>query len=357
MKNGGYIGTINAKRAAFLHGHPSKALHVILVTGEYGKSTTALLTANLLEADGHKVALFTNVESRIGDEPYKSAYDTSADALHSALALARKRGAEYVILEVSPFISQSHIASTIQYDSIIATSITDDLGSFFTKEVKYAALPYADEPTSISIAPHQIIYFGDKEGSDALIKDVTLRRGGTELTIALDHHHEYPLATYLAGSANTLNVAAAIALVYVLGGNVDNFAEGIARVESVPGNFEAITTNTPYRVLFDRAATADSLELVIASAKALTKRRLIVALDPLFDESSFIAVRTIADQVVSYGTAPDDGHIKLAKTQPDAIKSALRSGRIDDTVLFVGPTYQGVSIHDVPDTSDNPTGE
>lgn len=357
MKNAGYFGKINAKRAAFWHGHPSKSLHVILVVGEYGKSTTALLIANLLEADERKVALFTNLESRIDTEPYKTPYDTSADALHSALGAARKKNVEFVILEVTPFIRQHHIFSTIQYNSIVATSVTDDLGLFFNQEVESAALPFAKEPTQISVAPHQIIYFGDEKGSDALIKDVRLHRGGTELTMVLDHHHEYEIATYLCGTANVLNVAAAIALVYVLGGNVDTFAEGIARVESVPGNFETLATKTPYRVIMDRASTAHSLKLVIESAKQLTKRRLIVALDPRFDTTTVSLTEGIADQVVVYGSAHDDGHLKIAKNQPDAVRSALRGGRIDDTVLFIGPAYQGVSIHDIPDTAENSTGE
>ena len=357
MKNGGYFGKINAKRAAFWHGHPSKSLHVILVTGEYGKSTTALLIANLLEADQRKVALFTNLESRIGNEPYIASYDSSADALHAALSAARKSNVQFVILEVTPFIRQHHIFSTIHYNSIVATSVTDDLGLFFHQEVEFAALPFAKEATDIPVAPHQIIYFGDEKGSDAFIKDVKLQRGGTELTIVLDHHHEYELATYLSGMANVFNVAAAVAIVYVIGGDVDTFAEGIARVESVPGNFETLATKTPYRVILDRASTEHSLKLVVESAKQLVKRRLIVALDPKFDKSVISLTESLADQVVTYGSAEDDGHLKIAKNQPEAIKSALRGGRIDDTVLFIGPVYKGISIHDIPDAAEDGAGE
>ena len=49
-------------------GHPSRELEVAGITGTNGKTTTAYLLHSILEADGRRPGLLTNVERRVGEE-------------------------------------------------------------------------------------------------------------------------------------------------------------------------------------------------------------------------------------------------------------------------------------------------
>jgi UDP-N-acetylmuramoyl-L-alanyl-D-glutamate--2,6-diaminopimelate ligase len=56
----------------------------------------------------------------------------------------------------------------------------------------------------------------------------------------------------------------------------DAIADGIARVEGVPGRFEAIDEGQPFAVVVDYAHTPDSLATVLGAARDLGDGRVIV---------------------------------------------------------------------------------
>lgn len=340
MKQGrGYINKINAHGAALWYRQPSKSVHVIMVAGKYAKTTVALLLASVLETGDKRVAVFTGQSSLITGEPYLQQFDTSAATVQAALAAAAKARVDYVIIEATAFVCQEHILKTIHYNSIVATSIEVEIAHMFDREVEYVALPYAEEPLEIPLAPHQIAYYGRDARADIYIETSKLRRGGSEITLVLDHHNSYDLATYLLGEANVENVAAAIAMAYILGIPTDDFAEGVARIETVANNFEHVKLDAPYRLYVDSAANSESLDKLITSARALAKRRLLVALDDGFSLDDAKRAATSADQVTIYSSDVSDGHIVLAKNLDDAVITTVRGARTDDSVLLVGRKF------------------
>jgi len=335
----GYLKSLNAKRAALWYRQPSKSLHLVLVSGEAGKSTTALYLYHILRADERKTAVFTDVECYINDTPYNARYTQSASSIQAALAAAKKAECDFVIIELTPEINQKSILKTLHYNSVLATTITPDLTTLFDRETEFIALPYADEPLEIPLAPHQIAYFGDNPAADIYIDKLKLRRGGTELDIVLDHHHHHEVATYLLGVLNAHNAAAAIAMAYVLGVTTDCFAEGIARLESVSGNLEHVSINAPYNLYIDSAKSTFSAHEAVATLAGLKKRRLLVAVANSLPLELSREVANIADQVVVYGYDSVDGHLVLARDRDDAIEVTLRGARLDDLVLFLGDDF------------------
>lgn len=339
MRDTGIIGNISAHGTAFLYGNPSKSAHLILVAGQYGKSTTALLLANILEANGDKVAVFTNLKSSVLGEPYSRDYSASVRNLQSALRFAVKKHVDYVILEITGGINDLRIIRSLDYNSILATTIDQRLSSLFARTIEYLVLPYSDNSLSVPVAPHQIAYFGDTDKADIYLEKTNLMRGGTELGIVIDHHDNYQLATYLRGFANARNVAAAVAMAYVLGSSIDSLDEGVARLEVITGNFARIDINASYTLCVDSAASAESLELVLASAKAIAKRRLLVALGSDFDQTAITMANEYATQVTSYSVESADGHTILAKDFDDSVTVTTRGARLDDLVLLIGREY------------------
>ena len=57
---------------AHLHGHPSKKLFVIGVTGTKGKTTTIEVINAILEAAGKRTALISSLRMKVGDESKKN---------------------------------------------------------------------------------------------------------------------------------------------------------------------------------------------------------------------------------------------------------------------------------------------
>ena len=84
------------------HGHPSKSLCLIGVTGTNGKTSTATMLAHILESTGKKTGLIGTVECRCAGEritlgnPEKLANMTTPDPaeLYAILAQMRDMGAE-----------------------------------------------------------------------------------------------------------------------------------------------------------------------------------------------------------------------------------------------------------------------
>ena len=76
------------------HGHPSRSMTVIGVTGTDGKTTTCNLIYSILKAAGIRAGMISTVNAVIGDETYETGLHTttpdSADIQH---LLARMRDA------------------------------------------------------------------------------------------------------------------------------------------------------------------------------------------------------------------------------------------------------------------------
>ena len=350
--NMGKLKSFRAKQAALRYGNPSRVLNVIAVTGDYGASTTALLLARILGRE-RTVAVFTNIESSIAGNPYEPSALGSATELQAALAAARKAGAGYVMLEMTEAISTEAILGTLEFYAVLAiteSELSTDILSSPTCE--YAVLPYTSAADGQPIDSHKIIFFGEDIKADAYLEHVTERRGGTELTVVLDHHQRFELATYLIGRANARNVTAAVAMAYILGAPTETFDDAIADIETVHGNYERVVIDKPYRVIVDRARYPQSLELVLSTARALKKRRFLLVLGADFsDETSIGFGKAAADQVTVYGDASSDGIVVHEGTRDNAMRTALRGAKRDDTVLFVGREFEDLATTTLDDFS------
>ena len=84
------------------------------------------------------------------------------------------------------------------------------------------------------------------------------------------------IETPLRGLFNVENVLGAVAAGLLLDLDEDAIADGIARVDGVPGRFEAIDEGQPFAVVVDYAHTPDSLATVLRAARGLGDGRVIV---------------------------------------------------------------------------------
>ena len=331
------INKARSRKAALRYNHPSRNIRMILVGGNYGATATALYLCEVLREGGDKVAVFTDRRSQIEGEAYEERYDTSAETVQRAISHSRKR-ARTVIMEVTDAVIASHVLASLQCDMTIVTSDGDRASATLDVPSAYTVVPESVSVESLSVAPHQLISFGDSALAEARVGEVTLYRGGTEITVTIDHQTTLSLSTYLLGRANAYSVAAAVAASYLLGISIDDFAEGIARLESVQANFEELDLGQVYRVYVDQAADERSIDLISASAKQLAKRRLLVVCDTSIPTAALDMLGKRADRVTVVEGEETDGRYH-ADNGKHAIELTFRAAKKDDSVLILGPQY------------------
>lgn len=107
--------------------HPADKLMVIGITGTKGKTTTAYMLRDILQAAGHKTGLIGTVEYIIGDEHIEALNTTpEAELLQSVLFRMVQAGLDSVVMEVSSIALKSHRSQGFVFDMGIFTNIGED---------------------------------------------------------------------------------------------------------------------------------------------------------------------------------------------------------------------------------------
>lgn len=338
------FGAMKARKAAVQYGHPSKTLQLIVVAGPRGKSTTARMLAELLRESGKRVAVFTSSGSAIEDIPYTLQYAQSPDATQQAISAARKQRCDVVIMEQQGALNRGQVLATLHIDLALVVGEGEGVDTLLEQSLMYAVLPSGFNTESLIVAPHQLISVGHDENAEAVISDVKLYRKGTELTLTIDHQTVVTIATYLIGQANAVNAAFAAAAGYVLGVPVEVIPEGIARLEELQGNYQTIDHDGQYQIAVDDSTDRDGIEQLIASAKQLAKRRLMVVSDSSVDSLVVRDIKLDVDRLIGLA-----GHSQVLTDEADSLEEAvaiaLRAAKKDDTILLVGRDF-AAAAHD-----------
>lgn len=336
------FSAMRAKKAAVQYGHPSKGVQLVIVNGS-GAATAARLLAELMRESSKRVAVFTCRGSFVEDIPYTPAYELSPVTIQQALAAARKQRCEVVVMEATGALTRPQVLSTLHINMALATDTSESSQTLLEQSLMYAVVPHGLSTDNLPIAPHQMISVGEAAGAEARITNIKLYRRGTELTLTVDHQTVIELATHLVGQANAIAAAYAAAAGYVLGVSVDIIAEGIARLEDMPGNFQSIESkDSPYQIVVDRANQEPELSQLVDSAKQITKRRLLVVVDTTVDSQALVDVKPQVDRLIGV-----KGHSPVLTDQAtdlsDALAIARRAAKKDDLLLLLGREFAAVT--------------
>src|SRR3954453_22779089 len=129
-----------ARAAAAFYGDPTARLRVVGITGTNGKTTTAFLVRDLLEAAGRRCGLLGTIKSviggreRVGERTTPEAIDLQAD--FRAMIDA---GDTACAMEVSSHALELHRADAVHYDVAIFTNLTQDHLDFHPDMESYYA--------------------------------------------------------------------------------------------------------------------------------------------------------------------------------------------------------------------------
>ena len=293
--------------AARFFSDPSTELRVVGVTGTNGKTTTAFLLREILEAAGIQTGLLGTVRQVVGgiEEEVERTTPEAID-LQATFRRMLDAGDRACAMEVSSHALALHRCDAIQFEVALFTNLTQDHLDFHgTMEEYFAskrtlfemgpgtAVVNVDDPYGRRLAKDfECMTFSATGAPDAdlIACDVSYDATGSRFTVAPGPTGRYVkddltyrpvgsavrVRTGLPGAFNVANALGAFAATVAMEVKPETAAEGLARAERVPGRFEPIDEGQGFAVLVDYAHTPDSLVNVLSAARALADQRLIV---------------------------------------------------------------------------------
>lgn len=281
--------------AAEVHGHPSRALTVIGVTGTSGKTTTShLLEAGLIAA-GHPVGLIGTTGTRINGRAVPTALTTpEATTLQMLFSRMLAEGVTHVVMEVSSHALELGRVNGTVFDAAGFTNLSQDHLDFHpTMEDYFAAKALFFRPDSPVAARHRVVCVDDDWGcrmAELAGDPVTVSTGGgreatvrarqvsrdaagvQQLHIELPGH-EIRATLPLPGDFNIANAALATGLAWAVGVDIEAFVHGFPDV-AVPGRMEAIDAGQDFLAVVDYAHKPAAVAAVLDTLRSQITGRL-----------------------------------------------------------------------------------
>jgi UDP-N-acetylmuramoyl-L-alanyl-D-glutamate--2,6-diaminopimelate ligase len=276
-----------APLAARFYGDPTGELRVAGITGTNGKTTTAFLVREILQAADFRCGLLGTVKQVVGGVE-KEVVRTTPEAieLQATFRQMLEGGDEACAMEVSSHAMALHRADAIHFEVALFTNLTQDHLDFhadmedyflakrklFETEGLGVRIVNVDDPYGRRLAEEFECVTFSAEGAEAdySAQDVEFDATGSTFNVG-----EMRLRTALPGHFNVANALGAFAAAEAMGVGAEFAAAGLARAARVPGRFEPIDEGQGFAVLVDYAHTPDSLENVLRAARLLTTGKLI----------------------------------------------------------------------------------
>jgi UDP-N-acetylmuramoyl-L-alanyl-D-glutamate--2,6-diaminopimelate ligase len=283
--------------AARVYGDPSRALTLIGVTGTNGKTTTTYLVEGILAAAGRRAGVVGTIHYRCGDVIFEGERTTPEGSdLQALLARMRGLGAQAVTMEVSSHALVLGRVEGCAFDVGVFTNLTQDhldfhgtMEAYFeAKALLFRKLGEGGKP-----APAAVVNVDDPWGRrlpiPAGVRRITYGEGAEAeivpegITWSLEGIRgrfrtpagTIPVDSALAGQHNVANLMAAAGAALACGVAPDAVARGIAAMRAVPGRLEKVALGQPFGVVVDYAHTPDALERTLATARGLTRGRVL----------------------------------------------------------------------------------
>lgn len=287
------------------HGHPSRSIAVVGVTGTEGKSTTVWLIYRLLDLAGRKAGFISTVQFRTDDAVEANPeHQTTPEAttIHEKIARMVRSGFEFAIVE-----SSSHGLSprtgrlgNVAFDVGLMTNVRhehlefhgtweqyrDDKANLFRAldadvhhktiagsvvEVPSFGVACADDPSTPFFADVTgrpvYTYSATNPRANLHAHDIVIDERGADFVIS-DGDGEFAARIDLPGAFNVENVLGALSVVSRIADiPLERLVPLLPKLEPVPGRMTRIDQGQPFEVIVDYAHTPSSFEAILPSIK------------------------------------------------------------------------------------------
>lgn len=269
--------------AAEVHGHPSRRLRLVGVTGTNGKTTVTHMLESIVMATGQVAGLIGTVHTRVGGENIPNTRTTPESSdFQRLLARMVDRGAAVVAAEVSSHAVALHRVDATRFAVAAFTNLSQDhldfhgdmdaymaaKASLFEPDRCERAVVFVDDPAGAELAAGlSVPCLTVGAGADLEARDRRVSvDGSTFRLVAGPDEAEVSLA--IGGNFNIDNALVAAGCALSLGIPLADVAAGLSRFAGVPGRFEVVSGSDPVRVVVDYAHTPAGIESAVAAVRA-----------------------------------------------------------------------------------------
>lgn len=283
--------------ATELYGNPSKHLKVIGITGTKGKTTTALMTKQLLDKIGIPCGYIGSNGVIFGSQKIETANTTPES--HNIQEFMRDmidNGIHAVVIEISSQALKLGRALGINFDITIFTNFSpdhigpnehSDVKDYFLAKKKlfddfdaHTVIANADDPSTskmLADCKARKIYYSTQKRTDLTAESIGLLRTDKMLGASFDCIENgtiFPCSLSVPGEFNVHNSLAAIGVARVLGVDFKLITEALSSI-NVEGRFETICTQNGACFVIDYAHNGLSLKSAILALCEYEPHRLI----------------------------------------------------------------------------------
>ncbi len=383
------LPAVVGRAAALVHGHPSREMFTVGITGTNGKTTTAHVLHQLFTACGKTSGVLGTAGHCLANGEWKHATHTTPDApeLQRLMHEHARLGGNALALEVSSHALSQERVSGVEFDVAVFTNLTrdhldyhGDLQSYARTKARLfaglsrnaAAVVNIDDPASaimIEAAKQcgaRVLTFSIGSRADLSASQLEFGRNGTSFFLSGMGMTRTHVSMPMTGRYNVENALAATAAVLSSGASPSDISEGLATVSSAPGRLERLALKErEFDVFVDYAHTDDALAKVLGALRETRQGgRLIVvfgcggdrdrskraSMGRVVNRLSDLAVVTSdnprsedPDSIIDdirRGMLPARAEVVVRSDRRAAIRVALDQARPGDAVLIAGKGHE-----------------
>ncbi|MCR4925320.1 MAG: UDP-N-acetylmuramoyl-L-alanyl-D-glutamate--2,6-diaminopimelate ligase [Clostridiales bacterium] len=374
-----------AKMCSAFFGYPSEKLNLFAITGTNGKTTTAFLLKNIIEANGEKCGLIGTVKEMAGDVSFSSQY-TTPDAFQLQCLFNKMvlRGCSCCVMEASSQALSQGRLDGCSFKSAIFTNITQDHLDYHKSfeeylkakkrlfyKTKTAVINIDDSNSSImaEALTCEVVSYSAQTNNAVFTADDILYSPDSVSYKLIYKGKGYPVKVNMPGIFSVYNSLSALACAISYGFDIEKCVEAVSKSKGVSGRAEIVPTKTDYNVMIDYAHSPDSLENILKTIKQYSRGRIITVfgcggdrdkskraiMGRVAADLSDIAIVTsdnprtekpeaIIDDIKKGIEQSGKNNALFITDRREAISKALNIAQKDDVVLLAGKGHETYQI-------------
>ena len=283
-----------ALAAAEVHGHPSRELRLVGITGTNGKTTTAYLVAAMADEAGTPNAFLSTVEYRVAGERTRAEHTTPESSdIQRLLRRAIDKGCGVAVMEASSQALDLHRCDALRYDVAVFSNLTRDhldyhgtMENYFAAKLKLfdgslggrprVSVVNVDDEYGLRLAEElekegqRVVRYALEAEAAVTARDVEFTLEGLSFRLVTPQGETF-VASPLVGRPHIYNALAAAATALELGFGLEAVGRALKVCAGAPGRFERVPNVRGFAVVVDYAHTDDALLNVLRTARDVTK--------------------------------------------------------------------------------------
>lgn len=320
--------------ANLIYGFPTRGLKIVGVTGTDGKTTTTHMIYQILKKAGKKVSMISTVNGVIGEKTYDIGFHVTSPEpflIQKLAGIAKKAGAEYLVLEVTSHALDQYRFWGIKFDIGVITNITREHLDYHKTFENY----FKTKLKLIQDTPVAIINYSVKQSK------IFSQVKGKVITFGLDkgdfNQKEIKLNLKVLGSYNIEDGLAALAVAFVLGIDRKIAQPVLEEFKGIKGRMQEVKNSAGIKIFIDFAHTPNALEQALTTLKLNTKGKLIAVFGAAGkrDEGKRPLMGSIAAKLADIVViTAEDPRGEFQSISQQIISGAIKAGKKSEVNLF-----------------------